>query len=502
MKKIIALTAIAMLLITLTPASTFATSEADTWTGQASVGWYQSNPNATTFIIDSAEDLAGLAELVDSNIYGETFEGQTIVLAKDLDLAGFKWTPIGTESNPFLGTFDGDNHTISNLNINDETSTESNIGLFGVVGSTSSASSPGSVIENVGIINPYILGSKLSNVGALVGQAVNTSISNSYTIGTNPVAGGLIVGGLVGDLSGGSIISNSYASVNVTGTSGSVGGLVGSMGNTSSTVSDQIINCYATGNAQGIQYVGGLVGIVNGNNTEPPIIENCYATGIVSGSLSGAGALYGTSKLGLYISNSYGNNSNTAEGGGSNGDIYPLGTNQGASLEKMKTEAFKNTLNVDPTGTAIQPFAIDPDFNGGYPYLVSIPQIMLGDGQTILQGEPLTIKITTPYFEESGTVTTVGDTQVPANKVTYSPGSTVATLSGDYTANLSAGTYSIEISNPDYGTARGTFTVTALASVPETGDNTTNLYALITIAIASILGIAVVAKRRKITNDM
>lgn len=46
---------------------------------------------------------------------GETFSGNTVTLGADIDMNGISWTPGGTLKNPFMGTFDGNNHTISNV---------------------------------------------------------------------------------------------------------------------------------------------------------------------------------------------------------------------------------------------------------------------------------------------------------------------------------------------------------------------------------------------------
>ncbi len=66
--------------------------------------------------ITSAEDLYAFANDVNNN--RNTYEGKTVVLTADIDLKNAAWTPIGaTGSNTFFGTFDGQGHTISNLNV-------------------------------------------------------------------------------------------------------------------------------------------------------------------------------------------------------------------------------------------------------------------------------------------------------------------------------------------------------------------------------------------------
>ena len=93
----------------------------DTWDGTADTSWY--NDTDTEFVIDTAEELAGLSELVDG---GKTFEGKTIKLGKDIDLYKDEngepvcFEPIGSyrKQTPFKGTFNGQGHKISNLSQN------------------------------------------------------------------------------------------------------------------------------------------------------------------------------------------------------------------------------------------------------------------------------------------------------------------------------------------------------------------------------------------------
>ena len=133
---------------------------------------------------------------------------------------GQGFNPIGEGDNDgkqpnaefFTGSFDGQNHTISNLSIN--RLDDDYVGLFGLIGE-------GGEVKNVGVINVNITGN--TNVGGLVGKNYNGNISNSYSTGN--VSGDIRVGGLVGENYG--TVSNSYSTGNVTGESDYVGGLVG-----------------------------------------------------------------------------------------------------------------------------------------------------------------------------------------------------------------------------------------------------------------------------------
>ncbi|MBR7153444.1 MAG: hypothetical protein IKD00_06880 [Candidatus Methanomethylophilaceae archaeon] len=85
------------------------------WHGVSDVSWY--NDTDDKFELDSADQLAGLRELVDG---GNTFEGKTVVLTSDMDLQNELFDPIGSgrKDLAFKGTFDGQGHTIYNLSQN------------------------------------------------------------------------------------------------------------------------------------------------------------------------------------------------------------------------------------------------------------------------------------------------------------------------------------------------------------------------------------------------
>ena len=140
-------------------------------------------------------------------------------------------------------------------------------------------------------------------VGGLVGSTGtipnDSVITNSYASG-NVTGLGEYIGGLVGDSYG--TITNSYATGNVTGKGESdevegVGGLVGYLGGT-------LVNTYATGNVSGIANVGGLVGGTGGFFGD---IADSYATGNVTGSGDAVGGLVGYSDVDIADSFATGN---------------------------------------------------------------------------------------------------------------------------------------------------------------------------------------------------
>jgi len=207
--------------------------------------------------------------------------------------------PIGDSSNPFTGTFNGNNMKIHGLFI-DNTASDY-IGLFGRI--------DGATITNVKVRDVKLRGKNF--VGGLMGYAINSVITDSSTtgtinLGTNYVGGlaGIIAnsattvnrcwsnvtivsandraGGLTGDNRG--IINNSHAHGDVS-NSRYIGGLVGI-----DYASGEIYNSYATGDmvdtTGSYSYGGALVGQHGG------LIENCYATGSMTGG-TGSGGLVG-----------------------------------------------------------------------------------------------------------------------------------------------------------------------------------------------------------------
>ncbi len=174
--------------------------------------------------------------------------------------SGAGFTPIGSPSHAFTGTFDGLGHRISNLTINQ---IDRYVGLFGYVGSTG-------VVQNVGLVGGSVTGDNAT--GALVGSNYGV-VNNSYA--TTPVTGDFYTGGLVGLNYG--TITNSHATGAVSSSGYGAGGLVGTSGTYSNYSATHISNSYATGAVTSTRAaVGGLAG------TDYGTIDNTYATGSVA----------------------------------------------------------------------------------------------------------------------------------------------------------------------------------------------------------------------------
>lgn len=209
--------------------------------------------------IATAVDLYKFAQLVNggaTNIKGKLTadicvnacgEGESVLKA-DGTLNGdgsefTPWTPIGTETQKFNGTFDGAGHTISGLYFNQDASYA---GLFG-------RSTKGGSIKNVGVVDSYIKGK--NNVGGIVGYNGNCTVSNVFS--TSTVEGGENVGGIAGYNEAGTIV-NAYNMGAIKGKSW-VGGIAGYNQGTTSHIN----NVYSSGTVSGTTYVRGLVGYNN-----------------------------------------------------------------------------------------------------------------------------------------------------------------------------------------------------------------------------------------------
>ena len=226
----------------------------------------------------------GMAWLISKSagMNGQTaidFTGTTISQTDDIDMQQYVWVPVGTESNPFKGTYDGKGHLIKNLSIDyigdgDLRYERENYGLFGYVNGN-------------GVVNrTFVVSGLVSPEGAAEME----------------------LGGLAGTLDGSATISNSEAAVAIESpnSSSNAGGLVGQMlGGTihsSMAMPDFTLSQYGA--------VGGLAGITKnsgGDNPITPSIKNSFAQvkfDFPTNAVSKVGGLVGKSES-LNLVNNY-----------------------------------------------------------------------------------------------------------------------------------------------------------------------------------------------------
>lgn len=170
------------------------------------------------------------------------------------------FTSIGSNT-AFTGNFDGIDYNIFNLNI----SGTDNVGLFG--------KTDGATINNVTLVGGSITGTG-SNVGAIVGSANNTTLTN--VVNSAAVSGVSNVGGIVGSADG-TTVENAINTGTIEGNSTSetnVGGLIGEMkdSNLTDNYSSELIgNSYNLGDVSGNGHnVGGLVGSASNSTIGNP----------------------------------------------------------------------------------------------------------------------------------------------------------------------------------------------------------------------------------------
>ena len=175
---------------------------ADSWTDEGNYATEFSSVSGSTITITSEAELARVAYLVNNK--SERFKDKKIMLGCDLNMEKHQWIPIGTgDYRYFLGDFDGQNLTISGINVN--RSGESNNGLFGVVGSGSVYP----IVKNIRLTNSSITGG--DNTGGIVGYIRWAQLNNCYTDAI--VNGGDYTGGVGGKVAG---VDNGAMCTNVT----------------------------------------------------------------------------------------------------------------------------------------------------------------------------------------------------------------------------------------------------------------------------------------------
>ena len=340
MKMRLALLALAALVWIDVPVSARAEGKTDTWDGTTIADKFaagdgtQGNP----FQIETAAQLAYFAKTVNE---GEAYLHKYIVLTADIDLANKEWTPIGNYSNPFKGNFNGDNHTVTGMQISGELD---RVGLFGEC----IKFNVNSAIKNITVKDSVICG--INFVGAIVGYAEGINIENCRSIG-NTINGKTDVGGICGKIGGYSVgkVSQCYNSSKVTGRV-RVGGIAG-MGGIAE-------NCLNTGEIMIIDKAyqsacGGIFGIFD-DTTASASITACVNLGKVSGGESFGGIVGRTdSESTGHISNCY-YNMDAITGGFDAGTALTAGQLCGALPEGLDSTSWKEGSVDTSTAKATQ----------------------------------------------------------------------------------------------------------------------------------------------------
>ena len=222
-KKLLSLLLALCLVMALVPMTAFAAATMDTWDGTADTSWY--DENKTEFHLQTAEQLAGMAKLVNDNT--ANFKDKTVYLDNDLDLGGHEWISIGNGANTavgsFQGIFDGQSHVVYNLYSHEGLKSENkdnnnNLYRNGLFGAIYNATVQNLGIENADIVIPMNDTSTYGK-GILVDWMTYSTIKNCYTTGS--ITGGSyiekFIGGIAGFLNGNNSISQCYSTAAITG---------------------------------------------------------------------------------------------------------------------------------------------------------------------------------------------------------------------------------------------------------------------------------------------
>lgn len=234
------------------------------------------------YLIDTAAELAWFADAVNGG--QKAINGK---LTANINLNGKPWTAIGTSSNKFAGTLDGDSHTVS--------------GLAGTGGLVYYLSANGTVKSLC--VDCAIDGT--SNVGGIADKSegrIENCLVSGYIKGGNDTIFG--VGGIVGHGVAGNVISGCVSTADILfkysryAVQNGAGGIVGYTYGT-------VENCYFAGNvhtnAKSVSDggFGGLVGCARSN----AVMKDCYTVGAVTGPESSFGAVVGKVNSGATITN-------------------------------------------------------------------------------------------------------------------------------------------------------------------------------------------------------
>lgn len=224
-------------------------------------------PEIGRFKVESKENLEAIRKWCNTD--GESFENIAFVLDSPIDLEDAEWEPIGTSSNPFNGTFDGGGNKIEGIILANQQGT----GFFGSI--------ENATIKNVTV---HCVGASLGfeRIGGLVGEVSGSSLIDNCSSEGSIMAISPAIGGIVGTVvDGNSVIRNCINNTTIVTSGGSrVGGIVGdSLVNTETL---EIENC---ANLAGITFgsnswsSAGIIGFINSKDDDSVRIKNCINTG-------------------------------------------------------------------------------------------------------------------------------------------------------------------------------------------------------------------------------
>lgn len=202
------------------------------WDGSFDISWYESNKGAAEYQLTKASELAGLAKLVNDGT--TNFNGKTIKLANNIDLASNEWTAIGNvESYPsitFAGIFDGNNHIISNMSVESKNKNVASAGLFGsITGKVQNLT-----LRNIEVKSTHYAGGIVGYSSTNVGMEIKNCHVDGGLITSTPELlenkkydNGDKAGGIIGYMVSGDVVENCTVKNLTVRAYRDIGGLIG-----------------------------------------------------------------------------------------------------------------------------------------------------------------------------------------------------------------------------------------------------------------------------------
>ena len=292
------------------------------------------------------------------------------VSGSDATSQKYKWTPIGTDSSKYTGTFDGNGHTISGLYIN---STAANTGMFGRIGSSA-------VVKNLTLADSVIRSTK-NYTGAITGYIDDAaSVTNCHTKNSVQITAAKYTGGITGYQDDTSTLTRCSNAAEVTGAN-NVGGISGYNWSKSSA---SLTDSYNRGSVSGSNLVGGICAqiYIGGTVSDVYNLGTVQATGTAGGitgvfrwgtikSAYNAGIVKATAKGGVAGRLEASSSSRTVQNVFYSDEYEAVGNLNGCTIQNgtatAKTSDGLKALTSEDLGGG---FAADTNgINSGYPVL-------------------------------------------------------------------------------------------------------------------------------------
>ncbi len=391
---------------------TFMVGKATNWIQVADTSWYDAE--ATEFTLDTPEKLAGVAKLVNG---GTTFNGVTITLGRNMDLAKYVWPGIGVYAKneagnaAFQGIFEGANKTVKGMTFADN------------IGASYAAGDPNNYR---GLFNQIANGAVVENL-----------IVSGNGFGKNPPSG---------EYGGAMIVGHAYrATIRNCVAEGSISGSHNTAGVVVRIDGSQVLACTNNAAVSGsYNKLGGIIAIdqATQNSSAESMVDGCVNNGVITSSYAeatpeagGIGGIIGWAQY--YDSITVKNCTNNGEinGGVTKGQIFGAsmavtsigGVNKGLATTMAVNNTAINGLNYATVEDGVATYVKNAELAAGNTYLVTAPNPK--PVITLAAGQSITFDLSLATIDETGiTAATELEKTTDGNRVTYTAKAYVVTI--------------------------------------------------------------------------